>query len=71
MSQIDIRTGDRTAADIRVDAGPAALAVTETDVWVANEGGQSVSRIAKSTGRVQRIVVRDGPSSVVVKDDQV
>jgi YVTN family beta-propeller protein len=71
VSQIDTRTGDRTAADIRVDAGPAALAVTETDVWVANEGGQSVSRIIRSTGRVQQIDVGEGPSSVVVKDDQV
>ncbi len=52
VSQIDTRNGERLAADIRVDAGPAALAVTDTDVWVANEGGQSVSRISRTTRQV-------------------
>jgi hypothetical protein len=56
VSQIDTRNGERLAADIRVDAGPAALAVTPTDVWVANEGGQSVSRISEDdqTGQADR-----------------
>ena len=69
VSQIDTGTGEQTAADIWVDAGPAALAVTPTDVWVANEGGQSVSRISKTTRQVKRIDVDDGPSSIVVTDE--
>ena len=42
LTQLDARTGKPIAADIPVDSGPAALAVTATDVWVANEFGQSV-----------------------------
>ena len=59
------------ASDIRVDTGPASLAVTPTDVWVANELSGTVCRVPRSTGKVQCIAVADGPSSLVVHDGQV
>ena len=67
MSRIDTRTGKRVAADIRVDAGPAALAVTATDVWVATRAGKR-SRESPARPQVKRIEVEDGPSSVAVGD---
>ena len=43
----------------------------DADVWVANELGQSVSRMPRSTEKVQCIPVADGPSSLVVHAGQV
>ena len=42
--------------------------MTDTDVWVANELSQSVSRIDRTSGRVVTIAVEDGPSTVVVAE---
>ena len=47
------------------------MAVTATDVWVANEFGQSVNRVSRNPPKVKRIEVADGPSSLAVLDDQV
>lgn len=69
LTQLDTRTGERAAEDILVDAGPSAIAVTSTDVWVANQLAQSVSRVSRATGRVTRISVEDGPSSLLVTGD--
>ena len=71
LTEIDTRTRQRAASDIPVNAGPASIAVTPNDVWVANEFDQSVSRVPRSSGHVQRIEVADGPSSLVVHDGQV
>lgn len=54
------------ARTIRVGAEPYGIASASGTIWVANLGGDSVSRVDPGTGRVTNIHVQGGPISVAI-----
>ena len=70
LSRLD--THSLVADEFLVGAGPAGVALTPTDVWVADQGEATVDRIDRASGDHKgSIPVGEGPNSIVAPSTAV